>query len=248
MACDRPLDESWSAKALRAVGRALMPQQINLLTPILLAPRRYFSALTLLQASGLMLAAGVVAAVWLQQRDHSAESTHQELLARYAAERQQLSLAQASLPVPVDGAAAQQQVLALQTGNDERRALLQALGAEGDARPGQRHSDLLALIARSLPEAVWLGELHYTPGRVELVGGTLDTAVLRPWLGQLAGHPLLAGQQLSALRVERLGAPGSTAGNNPLLVGTSQVAQAGLPVWAFRVVSAPATATPGVAR
>jgi hypothetical protein len=248
MALRRTLDASWSASALHAVGKALMPQQINLLTPILLAPRRYFSALTLLQASGLMLTASVVAAVWLQQRDRSAEATHQELLARYTAERQQLSLAQANLPVPLDGAAAQQQIMALQTGNDERRALLQALGAEGDARPGQRHSDLLSLIARSLPDAAWLAELHYMPGRVELVGGTLDTTVLRPWLGRLASHPLLAEQQLTALRVERLGAPGTAAGSNQLLVGTSQVAQAGLPVWAFRVVSAPAAAMPGVAR
>jgi len=219
-----------------------MAQQINLLTPILLAPKRYFSALTLVQATGLLLAVGLGTALWLQQRDRRAEIEHQALLAQYATERQQLTVARAGLPVPLDGAAAQQQLLPLQTGNDERRALLQALGAEGGARPGQRHSDLLALIARSLPEAAWLGELRYAPGRVEFVGGTLDTAVLRPWLGQLAGHPLLAGQALSALRVERLGAPGTAVDSNPLLSGTSPVARAGLPVWAFRVVSAPAQA------
>lgn len=220
-----------------------MAQQINLLTPILLAPKRYFSALTLLQATGLLLAVGVVVALWLQQQDRSAEAEHQALLARYAAERQQLTVARAALPVPLDAAATQQQLLPLQTGNDERRALLWALGADGGARPGQRHSDLLALIARSLPEAAWLSELHYAPGRVELIGGTLNTAVLRPWLGQLAGHPLLTGQALSALRVERLGAPGTTAGSDPLLSSTSPVAQSGVPVWAYRVVSAPAAAS-----
>ncbi|WP_457425821.1 hypothetical protein [Roseateles sp. P5_E7] len=225
-----------------------MAQQINLLTPILLAPKRYFSALTLVQATGLLLVVGLGTALWLQQRDRRAEAEHQALLAQYATERQQLTVARAGLPVPLDGAAAQQQLLPLQAGNDERRALLQALGADGGARPGQRHSDLLALIARSLPEAAWLGELHYAPGRVELVGGTLDTAVLRPWLGQLAGHPLLAGQALSALRVERLGAPGTAADSNPLLSSTSPVARAGLPVWAFRVVSAPAQAASGAAQ
>ena len=222
-----------------------MPQQINLLTPILLAPKRYFSALTLVQASGLLLLAGLAAALWLQHLDRRADTEHRELLARYVTERQQLTVARAGLPVPLDGAAAQQQLLSLQNGNDERRALLRALGADaadGGARPGQRHSDLLALIARSLPEAAWLGELHYAPGRLELVGGTLNTAVLRPWLGQLASHPLLSGQELSALRVERVGTPlgqGSQADSNPLLSSTSPVAQAGVPVWAFRVVSAP---------
>jgi hypothetical protein len=225
-----------------------MSQQINLLTPILLAPRRYFSALTLVQATGLLLVAGAAAALWLQQRDRRAEAEHQALLASYAAERQQLTVARANLPAPLDANALQQQLLPLQAGNDGRRALLQALGAEGGNPSGRRHSDLLALIARSLPEAAWLGELNYAPGRLELVGGTLSTAVLRPWLGQLAGHPLLAGQELSALRVERVGTPGLDTGGHPLLAGTGPVAQAGVPVWAFRVVSAPAAAASGAAR
>lgn len=221
-----------------------MPQQINLLTPILLAPRRYFSALMLLEASGLLLAAGLVAALWLQQRDRQAEAGHQALLARYAAERQALTVARAALPAPLDAAAVQQQLLPLEAGNAERRALLQALGASGGqaGQAGQRHSDLLALVARSLPEAAWLGELRYAPGRLELSGGTLDTAVLKPWLAQLTAHPLLAGQALTALRVERLGAPGTEASPNPLLARSSPLATVGLPVWTFRVVSAPAMA------
>lgn len=216
-----------------------MPQQINLLTPILLAPRRHFSALALLQASGLLLLAGAAAALWLHQRDRRAEAQHQALLASYAAERQQLTVARANLPAPQDAASQQHQLALLEAGNAERRALLRVLGAEGSLQAGQRHSDLLALVARSLPEPVWLGELHHGDGRLELVGGTLDTAVLRPWLGQLSAHPLLAGQELSALRVERMGAAGSDAGK-PLLPGADALRQARVPVWAFRVVSAPA--------
>lgn len=217
-----------------------MPQQINLLTPILLAPRRYFSALMLLEASGLLLAAGLVAALWLQQRDRQTEAGHQALLARYAAERQALTVARAALPAPQDAAALQQLLLPLEAGNAERRTLLQTLGA-GGGQAGQRHSDLLALVARSLPEAAWLGELRYAPGRLELSGGTLDTAVLKPWLAELTTHPLLAGQALTTLRVERLGAPGTEASPNPLLARSSPLATVGLPVWTFRVVSAPAT-------
>ena len=224
-----------------------MAQQINLLTPILLAPRRHFSALTLLQATALLLVAGLAATLWLQQRDRSAEAVHQALLANYAAERQQLTVARANLPAPQDAGRLQQQLALLEAGNAERRALLQVLGAEGGAPVGRHHSDLLALIARTLPEPVWLGELHHTAGRVELVGGTLNTAVLRPWLGQLSAHPLLAGQTLSALRVERIGAAGSDAGK-PLLPGADALGQARLPVWAFRVVSAPAAAASGAAR
>ncbi|MCE4555872.1 hypothetical protein [Pelomonas cellulosilytica] len=224
-----------------------MAQQINLLTPILLTPRRHFSALMLLQAAGVLLVAGVALAAWLQQRDRAAERDHQQLLARLAAERQSLAVARANLPAPQDAAALQQQVLALEAGNAERAALLQALSGHA-GRPGQRHSDLLDLLARSLPAPAWLGELRYTPGHVEMVGGTLDTDVLRPWLAQLAAQPLLAGQELSALRVERLGTPTAEAGNPPLLENGAALSASGLPVWAFRVVSEPARPASGVPR
>ncbi|MFT7773203.1 hypothetical protein [Roseateles sp.] len=215
-----------------------MAQQVNLLTPILLAPRRHFSALTLLQATGLLVAAGVAAALWMRHRDHQAEADHQALLARYATERQQLAVAQAGLPPPQDVGSLQQQLQPLEAGNAQRGALLASLGDAG----GQRHSELLALLGRSLPESAWLSELRYAPGRVELVGGTLDTGVLRPWLGRLGAHPLLAGQELSALRVERLGTPADGTGGRPLLERGDALARSPLPVWAFRVVSAPAGA------
>lgn len=220
-----------------------MAQQINLLTPILLAPKRYFSALTLLQATGLLIVAGAAAAVWLQQRDRQQARDHQTLLAQYAAEQQQLAVARAGLPPPLDVNALQQQLQGLEMGNLQRQALLKSLGGEGSRTAGQRHSDLLALIARTLPEAVWLTEVRYAPGRVELVGGTLDTAVLRPWLGQLTASPLLAGQELSALRVERVGAPVGEAGAAPLLASHRALEQSRLPVWSFRVISAPAVAS-----
>lgn len=217
-----------------------MAQQINLLTPILLAPKRYFSALTLLQATAVMLVAGVAASVWLQQRERHTEAEHQALMAQWAQQRQQLQVAQASLPPPQDASALQQQLQQFETGNAQRRALLTSLGRDGAHAAGLRHSDMLALLARSAPDAVWLTEVRYTPGRLELAGGTLNTAVLRPWLSQLAVHPLMAGQELTALRVDRAGA--SPADGNNLFDRNAGGLPAALPVWGFRVVSAPAAA------
>lgn len=222
-----------------------MAQQINLLTPILLAPRRVFSALTLLQATGLLLLVGLVTTVALHWQDGRAAAQHEALMARLAAERQALIVARAGLPAPLDGAALQQQVQALEAGNVERSLLLQAVGA-GHTGNDHPHSALLGFIASSLPEAAWLTELRHAPGRLELNGGTLDTAVLRPWLAQLAAHPVVAGQGLAALRVERPGAPGNEAGAQPLVGrGGGSPPPGAPPVWAFHVVSAPASAASG---
>lgn len=228
-----------------------MAQQINLLTPILLTPKRVFSALTLLQATGLLLVVGLLATLWMQAQDRRGETRHQALLTQLAAERQSLTVARAALPAPLDAGALRQQLQAVEGGNAERRLLLQSLGAGDNRAEGRRHSDLLALVARSLPEPAWLNELRYAPGRLELIGGTLDTAVLRPWLARLAAHPLLAGQDLAALRVERPGAPGGETGGTALLARGGPLATGGLPLWTFRVVSAPAqpaSAASGAAR
>lgn len=229
-----------------------MAQQINLLTPILLAPRRVFSALTLLQATGLLVLVGLLTGVGLRWQEGRAVAEHQALLARLATERQSLIVAQAALPAPQDAQALQQQLQALEAGNAERAMLLQAVGT-GGAHAEPPNSALLAFIARSLPEAAWLTEVRHAPGRLELDGGTLDTAVLRPWLAQLAAHPALAGQALAGLRVERPGAPGREATGQALLTHEgAALPTATLPVWGFQVVSAPATAAsaaaPGAAR
>lgn len=222
-----------------------MSQQINLLTPILLAPRRHFSALAMLQATGVLLVAAAALSGWLQLTDRRAERQHQQLLAQFAAERHALQVARAGLPPAGDPAALEQQWRALTAGNTERADLLQAVS--GVAAPGLRHSDLLQWVARTLPDSVWLTELRWAGGRLELVGGTLDTAALRPWLTRLSTHPLLAGQSLQALRVEQLGAGASEPTHPPLLASADleSLARSRQAVWSFRAISAAAGSAAG---
>ena len=215
-----------------------MAQQINLLTPILLAPRRYFSALALLQAAGLLLLAGLAAAGWMQFQDRRAAAEHRALMAQYAAQRQQLIVARAQLPPPQDAIGLQQQLQALEAGNAQRQALLASLGRQAGQPEGPRHAAVLALLARTLPEAAWLTEVRHASGRLELAGGTLDPAVLRPWLAQLSAQPLLAGQALVSLRVERVGAPDPSGA--VLADADGALARSPVPVWGFRVISAAA--------
>jgi Tfp pilus assembly protein PilN len=216
-----------------------MPQQINLLAPILLAPRRHFSAATLLQATGLLILAALVFGLWLQRADRRSAVEHEQLLARLTTERQSLMVAQAGLPAAADPAALQQQIAALRQGNAQRQALLDSL--DGAGQEGRRHSDLLQLIARRLPPSVWVNELRWSAGHLELTGATLDTAVLRPWLAELRSHPLLKDLELQGLRVERVsGRGGNEPGSSLLGRGEAEALRSSpLPVWAFQLINAP---------
>ncbi|TDP74986.1 PilN domain-containing protein [Roseateles toxinivorans] len=214
-----------------------MAQQINLLTPILLAPKRYFSATAMAQALGLLLAGALLISAWLLWQSRQTRQSYQQIQAEANNERQVLMDALMRLPGSTDPAALNQQLGALQQGLLQRRQMIDELG-RGRALPGQSHSDLLRLLARTVPPPVWLTELRWTSGRLELQGLTLEPPALQPWVQQLAAHPLLRGQQLATVKVERIesGGPdgtlaaGSEAG--PALRGAAR------PRWRFTLVSA----------
>ena len=63
-----------------------MAQQINLLTPILLKPRRHFTAVSMLQALGLILIGSLALAAWIGSR---ADQRRAEFINRTAALKSQ---------------------------------------------------------------------------------------------------------------------------------------------------------------
>lgn len=226
-----------------------MAQQINLLTPILLAPRRYFSALAMAQGFGLLLLGFGLLAVWLNYQAALSRRSHEASLTQASAERQSLQTALAALPAPGDLKAMAQQASDLEQQLQRQRQLGDLLGS-GVARDGARHSDLLQLLGKTIPPSVWIQELRWVSGRLELVGATLDTAALRSWLKRLSEQPQLAELQLSQVRVERwvpgTAATGAAAAGsaNPPLLGSLSAPPAGVALWTFRVLSERPAVTP----
>lgn len=218
-----------------------MSQQINLYTPILLAPLRHFSARTMLRALGVLaLGLGLISA-WLhwqmRQLDHEAQATLQR-------QQQELRTLQAALDEARrqsdPQALARQLDKALQQ-QDQLNARLLAQN-QGMLPPGQGHADLLAWLARSLPPQAWLTELRLGPQRLELSGATLDTAALHRWLGQLDQLPGSGGQPLFELKVEQASSATSPRSEAPLdpadlALSPSPLPGSELPTgsWAFRV-------------
>jgi hypothetical protein len=202
-----------------------MPQQINLFSPILLAPRRHFSARTMAEALAvLVLGIGAIAG-WSV---HTTARLKQDLAAAQLAgepETQRLAaqIAARAAP-PQDTRALEQQMATLRLTLAERRALLTELVPAVPA-PERGNAAWLALLAQTVPASVWLAEARRADGRIELAGTTVQPEALRPWLAALAAHPAAAGRTLRTVRVERADGDGADAWNFRVVSGSLEGAR-----------------------
>ncbi len=210
-----------------------MAQQINLSTPILLTQRRYFSALTLVQALGLLLlVGGALSAYWVVTLN-AASAGFQKTLSAQALE---LASLQAAIAQGKAGAgpaeAVQAQDLQARRATLTQREKLRDELQRGLFRAGWGHSARLQLVAQSIPAQVWLTEVKADETWLDVSGFTLDPAALNDWLGRLSASPLLKEQQLSTVKVERA---------SPAMVKAA--GGSARPVWSFQLLSAVARPT-----
>jgi Tfp pilus assembly protein PilN len=208
-----------------------MAHQINLYSPILLAPRRHFAAPSMARAL-LVLALGLAAlALWADGRARLLKRELAATAALHAAEQGRL---QATLDrlnasaLPASTAALEQELARESTQLRERRARRAEL-ERGLQVDGGAPSALLRRLAQSLPAAVWLDDVHYIDGRLAIGGYTREPEALRPWIGRLAADRPASSAPLVLHRVER-----ATVGD-------------GAPTWSFRIGPATALAATGAA-
>jgi hypothetical protein len=201
-----------------------MAQQINLYSPIFLAPQRHFSARAMLQALGVFALALAALTGWAQLGSATLRRDLQSTLHTHEGERSQLVAALAAAAGRSDGAALEQELAKLRQDVARRRQTLDEL-SRGLAVDGHSHAAMLRLVAQTQPAAAWLTDVKLVEGRLELTGLTLQPEVLRPWLAQLAGHPLTAGQQLAAVKVER--APSGDAWSFTIVSSRPELVAAG---------------------
>jgi Tfp pilus assembly protein PilN len=220
-----------------------MPQQINLCTPIFLKPKRYFSAQTMAHALGVfVLLGGVLSAYWSWTLQNLSAGYEQTMTAN----QREIARLQAAIKVNKENAAPADAALVkeLQAARDElqQRADLLAELKRGLLREGHGHAARLELVARTIAPQAWVTTIRADEQRLELGGYTLEPAALNGWMERLAQSPLLAGQRLSAVKVERVSADGRGAGAPPPAV----LARAGsVPLWAYTLVTSNAPDSEG---
>ncbi len=219
-----------------------MPQQINLCTPILLTQRRYFSAKTMVQALVLFLVlGGGLCAYWVFSLRTSSEG-FTKAVSDHAPELSALQTAIAKSRaggIPVDPGLTQE-LQVRRADVMQREKLLDELKA-GLFREGWGQSARLQLVAQSIPAQVWVTAVKASDAQLEVSGFTLEPAALNEWVRKLAASPLLQGQRLATVKVERVSPDGAVASSGSALaapVGAVAGVSTQRPLWSFGLTTA----------
>lgn len=180
-----------------------MAQQINLHHPILLKPKLMFSATAIAQAAAIFTVAVVVACVWVSARVQAFKQDSLVIEQRHTQERDQLLAALALRPASgSDVNALQQQLKSMQDALEQQRLSFKDMHL-GRTVGNRTYSAILKLVAETVPPPVWVTDVTVSIERLEITGMTLEPGALQAWSTRLSGHPLLQGQRLAAVRVER---------------------------------------------
>lgn len=175
-----------------------MPQQINIITPILLTKKRYLSASTLFQISVLvMLCGGGLYSYLIWKIDaETNELKKTSLLKLRELETIQASIKQNGL-----------KGTALAQLQNQRAELLRiekiiVTLQQGATRLEYGHAARLELLAQTIPADVWITQLSDKERRLEIIGLTLEPASVETWIRKLVKNPIFKSQTLQAVKVD----------------------------------------------
>ncbi|GIZ52434.1 PilN domain-containing protein [Noviherbaspirillum aridicola] len=186
-----------------------MSQQINLFNPIFLKQKKYFSAITMLQALGLLLAGTLVLSVWAAYQARMLRGEAEASAAQLALAKSQLTQLTAQASTRQKSSVLEEEVRA---GESELKALQQVFDIlrSGDLGNTRGYSEYMAAFARQSVNGVWLtGFALEGAGReIALQGRTLQPELVPAYIAQLAREPVLQGKSFSALEMREATAPG----------------------------------------
>ena len=182
-----------------------MAQQVNLYLPILRKQKTPFTGLALLQAwVMLMVLGGALGATWLwnlKQASASLNATLSTQSTELEGLRAALAKNQAGATPAKTSAEAE---LAARRAELVRRELVLSALQQGYFEPGFGHAARLQLVARTIAPEAWVTHITADDQAMEVSGFTLEPAVLTGWVNRLAQSPLLQGQMLSTIKVDRV--------------------------------------------
>lgn len=187
-----------------------MSQQINLFNPQFLEKKKYFSALAMTQALGLIvlgMAAFYGFAFW-QERNLARQTGESERA--YEQQKQRFTKVTAELSPEKREAQLDQDLKSIEGAIALRQSLLRELGTGGLA--GSGYSEYLRAFARQTVQGLWLTSIQIAEGGGQLTmsGRALQADLVPVLIGRLKQESVLRGRPLEALAITR-----NTAGKDP---------------------------------
>lgn len=187
-----------------------MSQQINLFNPQFLETKKYFSAVTMAQALGLLVL-GIAAfygyAAW-KDRDLARQAA--ESSRTYELQKQQFTKANTDLNPEKIEAQIDQDLRTAEAALALRKALL----GEIQSGPGgtSTYSEYLRAFARQTVRGLWLTgiQIGEAGGQLTVTGRALEADLVPALISQLKRESVLRGRPLDALAISR-GAAGQDA-------------------------------------
>ncbi len=188
-----------------------MSQQINLFNPLFLEKKKYFSAVTMTQALGLIVLGMAVFYAFAFWQDRNLARQIGESGRAYEQQKQQFGKITAELSPEKREAQLDQDLKSVEATIALRRALLREVGTGGSPGPAG-YSEYLRAFARQTVQGLWLTSIQIAEGGGQLTmsGRALQADLVPVLIGRLKQESVLRGRPLEGLAITR-----STAGKDP---------------------------------
>ncbi len=188
-----------------------MSQQINLFNPLFLEKKKYFSAVTMTQAIGLIVLGMTVFYAFAFWQDRSLARQIAESGRAYEQQKQQFGKITAELSPEKREAQLDQDLKSIEAAIALRRSLLGELGT-GRLVGSAGYSEYLRAFARQTVQGLWLTSVQIAEGGEQLTmsGRALQADLVPVLIGRLKQESVLRGRPLEGLAITR-----STAGKDP---------------------------------
>lgn len=177
-----------------------MAQQINLFSPLYLRQRKYFSALTMAQALGLIAAGCAALYGYTVFQTHSLSVLSQQADARLKSGRDQLIKLSAEMGPQGRSKLLEDEAARLEFQLKQRDALLSNLRSNAGEEAAS-FSPYLTALARQSTQGVWLTGVSISRGAASLTlhGRALDAERVPAYIRTLNREAVIQGRQISDL-------------------------------------------------
>ncbi len=181
-----------------------MSQQINLFNPIFLTQKKYFSALTMLQALGLIVLGSALFYTYALYQVGELSAQGDEMGRRLAAEQARLVKLSSEFSAQRSGQMLEEELTRLerQAAAQEEMLTLLKSGAIGNT---EGYSEYMRAFARQAINGLWITSFDITGdgAQISLTGAVLSPQLVPAYIQRLSKERILHGKTFARLQMAR---------------------------------------------